>query len=509
MPASNRAGFPRKEIVVNQFIILTPNDNVGVALAEIPAGTALDVGGGLVLKEAIRQGHKFSLRDIAKDDDVIKYGLPIGHATVDIPAGGWVHVQNLKTNLAGEGEYAYVPEPVEAPSLPAPTFMGYRRANGGVGIRNEVWIIPAVGCVNHLAENLAKQANADRPEGVGEVVAFPHPFGCSQLGDDHETTRVILADLACHPNAGAILCVGLGCENNVMAKFRELIESRPGANSRIDYMVAQDEDDEEEAGMAKLRRLMVEAAGDRRVPVPVSELCVGMKCGGSDGLSGVTANPLIGCFADWLVDRGGKVILTEVPEMFGAETPLLNRAIDRDVFDRGVDMIKDFKRYYKEHNQPIYENPSPGNKDGGISTLEDKSLGCTQKGGHRSVVDILAYGETVRKPGVTLLSGPGNDLVSVTALSAAGAHLVLFSTGRGTPLGGAVPVIKVSTNSALAAKKPHWIDFDAGRLVSGESMETLVERFAETIVTTASGAKTRSEERGLHDMAIFKNGVTL
>ncbi|MCD8140199.1 MAG: altronate dehydratase family protein [Planctomycetaceae bacterium] len=497
---------------MSQSIVLTPGDNVGVALGPIPAGTKVHLadGGVVVVTEAIAQGHKFALRPIASGADVIKYGLPIGHATADIAAGAWVHTHNTKTNLSGELDYVYTPAPaIAGAETTVPTFMGYRRPNGKVGIRNEVWVIPTVGCVNYLTETLAKLANEERPDGVGAVVAFPHNYGCSQMGDDHEATRTILADLARHPNAAAVLCVGLGCENNVMSQFRELIESDPSYNRNIDYMIAQEEGDEEAAGMEKLRRLMAAAASFAREPVPVSELVVGLKCGGSDGLSGVTANPLLGRFADWLVDRGGRIVLSEVPEMFGAERPLLDRAVSREVFDKGVRMINDFKRFYADHNQPIYENPSPGNKDGGITTLEDKSLGCTQKAGSRPVVDVLGYGEVVKVPGVSLLSGPGNDLVAVTALVASGAHIVMFTTGRGTPLGSPAPVIKVATNTALATKKPHWIDFDAGTLVAGESMDSLLERYARLVVETASGKKTRSEEKNMRDFAIFKTGVTL
>lgn len=495
---------------MSQYIVLSQLDTVGVALADLKAGTVIDAGGKVTLCDDIPRGHKFALRPIAKGENIVKYGLPIGHAVAPIAAGAWVHTQNAKTNLSGELEYVYDATPPEPrPAAVDKTFMGYRRPNGKVGIRNEIWVVPTVGCVNHLAESLARQANAERPDGVELVVAFPHSYGCSQMGEDHEATRAILADLTRHPNAAGVLCVGLGCENNTMASFRELVESHADRNPNIDYMIAQDELDEEAVGMEKLRRLMNAGARCRREPVPVSELCVGLKCGGSDGLSGVTANPLIGRFADWLADRGGKVVLSEVPEMFGAEQPLLNRAVDRAVFAKGVAMINDFKRFYSDHDQPIYENPSPGNKKGGITTLEDKSLGCTQKAGSRPVVDVVAYGQTVSKPGVTLLAGPGNDIIAVTALAAAGAHLILFSTGRGTPLGAPAPVVKVSSNSELAERKRHWIDFDAGKLVSGESMDAMLERFVAMILETASGKQTRSEEKGLHDFSLFKTGVTL
>ncbi len=495
---------------MSSFIVLRSEDNVAVALKPIAAGTTLDINGGLVMKENVPAGHKFSTRDIENGGMVLKYGTPIGHAIAAIPTGSWVHVHNVKTNLAGEEEYQYKPTgPSGARVADIPTFDGFRRSSGKAGIRNEVWVIPTVGCVNWLVERLARDANAIRPDGVELVVAFPHPFGCSQLGEDHENTRIILANLARHPNAGAVLFIGLGCENNIMKDFKTLVESHPDRSPHIRYMIAQEELDEYEAGMTIMRDLMQTASKAKREKIPVSELIVGMKCGASDGLSGVTANPLLGGFSDWLVDRGGCSVLTEVPEMFGAERSLLNRAVDQNVFQRGVDMVNDFKKYFIRYDQTIYENPSPGNKEGGITTLEDKSIGCTQKGGTRPVVDVIPYGGMVTKKGVTLLSGPGNDIVSVSVMAAAGAHMVLFSTGRGNPLGSPVPVVKVSSNHDLATRKPHWIDFDASPLASGTPMDQLVEQFAALILATASGQQTKSEIHGFHDFTIFKDGVTL
>lgn len=500
-----------KGIAKMKYTQLNPIDNVAVALESLSKGEKIDLAGGFILPNDVPGGHKFALAAIAAGGDIIKYGVPIGHAVNPVAQGEWVHVHNVKTNLAGEVEYQYQPTPSTKMDVKEniPTFMGYRRQNGKVGIRNEVWIIPTVGCVNRLAERLAEKANAQGlPEGVGPAVAFPHPHGCSQLSTDHENTRRMLANLALHPNAGGVLFVGLGCENNTITEFRQLVESHADRNPNISYMVAQDEEDEFAAGLTAIKNLAAKAAVKRET-VPVSELKIGMKCGGSDGLSGITANPLIGMFSDWLVDRGGSTVLTEVPEMFGAEKSLLNRAVDEEVFQRGVDMINDFKQYFQRYGQTIYENPSPGNKAGGITTLEDKSNGCTQKGGSRPIVDVLPYGGVLRKAGVTLLAGPGNDIVTVSALAAAGAHLVLFSTGRGTPLGGPAPVIKLSTNADLAKRKPGWIDFDASPLAAGEEKKSVLERFVALIVETASGKQTKAELQNSHDFAIFKDGVTL
>jgi altronate hydrolase len=494
------------------FIRLDPRDNVAVALRPLNQGQAFKLGDiSVTLAEPVACGHKFALRALAEGENVIKFGEPIGHATKAISAGGWVHVHNLKTNLAGTETYSY--NPVTPPPISAPgefTFDSFVRSNGDVGIRNELWIIPTVGCVNEIAEALAREFQAQLPPGgaIEGVYAFKHPYGCSQLGEDHENTQKILAGLARHPNAGGVLIVGLGCENNTMESFRKVLgDADP---QRYRFMVTQLVENEMEAGMELLAQLAEAASKCRRQPVPASKLRVGLKCGGSDGFSGITANPLVGRFSDLLVARGGSTVLTEVPEMFGAETLFMNRCPSRELFEQCVGMINGFKEYFLRHNQVVYENPSPGNKDGGISTLEEKSLGCTQKGGTSLVADVLPYGGQLRRPGLTFLSGPGNDIVATTVLAAAGTHLVLFTTGRGTPLGGPVPTVKISTNSDLARRKPRWIDFDAGRLLDGAAMENLANEFFAQVLEYASGRRrTRAEINGFREIAIFKGGVTL
>ncbi len=448
--------------------------------------------------EVREDGHKYARRTIAAGENVIKYGMPIGHATQAIAPGEHVHVHNCATNLGGAETYTWEP-PAEtaAPAAPAevPTFMGYRRADGRVGVRNEVWIVPTVGCVNALSERLAAYGNA---KGGPTCVALAHPYGCSQLGADHETTANLLAALCRHPNAGGVLVVALGCGNNTLETFLP----RLGRTDGVRVMRAQDPGDEFARGCALLDELLAETARARREPVPASELVVGLKCGGSDGFSGLTANPLVGRFSDWLVARGGATVLTEVPEMFGAETLLMRRCRDRTTFEKCVKMINSFKAYYEAHGEPCCENPSPGNKAGGITTLEDKSLGCVQKGGSSPVVDVLDYGECVKAKGLTLLTGPGNDLVASTVLAAAGCTLVLFTTGRGTPFGTVVPTLKIATNATLAAAKPHWIDWDA--MTNGD-----VEAFAAKVLAIASGARARNEVENARGIAIFKDGVTL
>jgi len=532
---------------MKEFLQINPLDTVAVALRPLPG---------------IPAGHKFALREIAEGEDVIKYGYPIGHALRAIAKGELVDHHNVKTNLSGTLDYSGIRPLAQDVSSARPArsgdeafFQGFVRPDGQVGIRNDIWVIPTVGCVNgicrqivdktlsllprkgeglasldsctqttSLGENNISASShvgnpnnapaAPLPDGRGSGVGlyyFPHNYGCSQLGDDHENTRKILRDMVLHPNAGGVLVVGLGCENNQPRDFEALLGDYD--RSRIRFLVCQEvEGDEVEVGAAIVKELYEQAQTDERVQVPLSKLRVGLKCGGSDGFSGITANPLLGAFSDWLCkEQGGTAILTEVPEMFGAETILMRRAVSDEVLRQTISLINNFKDYFLSHGQPVGENPSPGNKAGGISTLEEKALGCTQKAGTAPVVGVLEYGETLnaRESGLHLLSAPGNDLVASTALAAAGCQLVLFTTGRGTPFSTFVPTVKVSTNSDLARRKPEWIDFDAGVLLEDVSMDDLLQRFIAFIVDVASGLTTTAERHGNAEFAIFKTGVTL
>ncbi len=491
------------------FIKIHPLDNVAIALEPVQVGTSHQIGGiSVTVSQSVPQGHKLALTDIPKDADVIKYGVPIGHATNDIKCGEHVHTHNLKTNLSGKLEYSYNPAlPRVTPHKPE-SFQGFRRKNGKAGVRNEVWIIPTVGCVNSVAQIMSQRGQSLLRGSVEGLYSFPHPYGCSQLGDDHEMTKKALAGLINHPNAGAVLVLGLGCENNTVSGMQELLGH--GDTERVKFLICQEHEDEIGAALELLKELINYASTFEREGLLASELIIGLKCGGSDGFSGITANPLVGAFSDRLTAEGGTAILTEVPEMFGAETQLMSRCADSGVFDETVKLINDFKDYYSRHGQPVYENPSPGNKDGGITTLEEKSLGCTQKGGSAVVTDVLAYGQSVKTTGLNLLESPGNDLVASTALAVCGAQIVLFTTGRGTPFGAPVPTVKISSNSDLASRKHGWIDFDAGRLLSGVSMEELSEELYRYVLKLASGdTQTRTEQQGLREIAIFKNGVTL
>ena len=484
-----------------------PDDDVAVALRPLEPGEQIDVAGvSATLRDSIGYGHKFALHDIEKGSAVRKLGWPIGEATQPIRAGEHVHTHNVKTSLEGVEEYRF--EPLSAAALPNSDaqFCGYRRADGRVGTRNEIWILPTVGCVARTADRIAGQANSRRPEGVDGVYAFAHPHGCSQLGDDLGGTRAVLAALACHPNAGGVLLVGLGCESNQLDSLIALIpeELRNGVRT----LRAQSEEDETEVGLALVDELMGKASKAKREPVQLSELVLGLKCGGSDGFSGLTANPLVGRMCDLVVGSGGAAVLTEIPEIFGAERLLMARARDRATFDEIVAVTNDFKRYFLEHGQPVSENPSPGNIAGGITTLEEKSLGAVQKAGRAPVSDVLRYGERVRRSGLSLLEAPGNDAVSSTALAAAGATVILFTTGRGTPLGFPVPTVKIASNSDLAARKRNWIDFDGGRVVN-EGFEGAGEELLEAITRIASGQPTAAERNEEREIAIWKRGVTL
>lgn len=449
--------------------------------------------------EVRENGHKYALRDIKKGENVIKYGSPIGHAICDIKAAEHVHTHNLKTNLSAGLEYTYSYKDYGIKRISSSlTFYGYERENGDVGIRNEIWIVNTVGCVNKVAQRIAEKTG---------VKCFSHPYGCSQLGDDHRITQKILCGMINHPNAGAVLVLGLGCENNNISEMKAALGEYD--SKRVRFLNCQDVEDEISEGIKIVNELKEYISTFERKKISISRLKIGLKCGGSDGYSGISANPLVGRLCDRIVSYGGSCVLTEVPEMFGAEHLLMERCESYEVFLKTVKLINSFKEYFIRHGQVVYENPSPGNKEGGITTLEEKSLGCVQKGGISPVVDVLDYGERVVKNGLSLLNGPGNDIVAVTNLMASGAHMILFTTGRGTPLGAPVPTVKISTNNALATKKKSWIDFDASPILCGKSIDLMADELMEYVISVASGEETRNEINGFSEISIFKDGVTL
>lgn len=494
---------------MRDYIRINKEDNVVVALKDLKKSSTLKIDKfEVVLKEDVLRGHKIAIKNINKGENIIKYGQPIGHAINNIDRGEWIHTHNIKTNLDGILDYTYSPLDVNI-NIPKDklTFKGYKREDGNIGIRNELWIIPTVGCVNGIGEKILNEFICKaNPQNLDGIQIFKHNYGCSQLGEDHANTQAILSDMVSHPNAGGVLILGLGCENNNIQVFSKKLGKYD--HKRVRFLQAQEVEDEISEGVNLLKELYENMQKDKREQVPLSKLKVGLKCGGSDGLSGITANPLIGKFSDFIIAQGGTTILTEVPEMFGAETILMNRCINKDVFNRTVRLVNDFKNYFLKYNQPIYENPSPGNKKGGITTLEDKSLGCIQKGGIAPVVDVLKYGERIKANGLNLLSSPGNDLVATTALAASGCQMVLFSTGRGTPFGSFVPTIKICSNSELYIKKPNWIDFNAGNLLN-EDIEDELELFIKFIIRVASGKFVNNEKNKFKEISIFKTGVTL
>ncbi len=500
---------------MSKYLKINEKDNVVVCLEAVKAGDEIALSDGSVIKarEDIPSGHKMSVKEIRHDQEVIKYGFPIGRVTENTEPGSWIHTHNTKTKLDGILQYEYRPDAedisgkLKMMGKEKSFFHGYVRDDGRVGIRNEIWIIPTVGCVNNIATALAKEGNHMVKGSIDEVVAFTHNYGCSQTGDDQEYTRTILSDLIKHPNAGGVLVVGLGCENSNIDVLKPYLGNFD--ENRIKFLVCQESDDEMEDGIKLLQEIIDAASGDRREKVSTSKLVIGLKCGGSDGFSGITANPLVGRISDMTIRRGGTSILTEVPEMFGAETLLMNRCKDKNTFNDTVDMINNFKEYFTKLGEPIYENPSPGNKAGGITTLEDKSLGCTQKSGSFPVMNVLDYGEVTDTTGLNLLCAPGNDLCAATALAASGAQIVLFTTGRGTPFACPVPTLKISSNNRIRDKKNNWIDFSAGDILEGKSFDELANELFDMILNAASGEKLKSEIAGFHDMAIWKRGVTL
>lgn len=499
----------RNEENMQDFIKINKEDKVAVALKPLEKGSCLNVDGQTVtLLEDIPQGHKFALCDMKAGEPVIKYGASIGNAKEDIFAGSWIHVHNIKTSLGDVLDYEYKPVKFGELSGKTAVFKGYKRPDGTVGVRNELWILPTVGCVNSVAKAIEQEAKKRFPLGnVEDIVAFAHPYGCSQMGDDQENTRKVFADIIHHPNAGGVLVLGLGCENCNIPVLMDYIGEYD--ESRVKFLQCQEFEDEVEEALKQLEELYNQANQCVREDCDASELIIGMKCGGSDGLSGITANPVVGAFSDLLIVQGGTTILTEVPEMFGAETILMNRCKNEEIFEKTVHLINDFKNYFTSHNQTIYENPSPGNKKGGISTLEDKSLGCTQKSGSAPVVGVLEYAERVKEKGLNLLSAPGNDLVAATGLAVSGAQIVLFTTGRGTPFASLVPTVKISSNSKLSKFKADWIDFNAGEMVETKTKEEMAQELFDYVIRVASGEKVKSEVAGYHDIAIFKQGVTL
>ena len=497
---------------MERYVKINSADNVAVVVAEdgLQRGDRVVVDGcEIELRNDIAQGHKFALCDMAAGERVVKYGYPIGHLTVAAKAGEWVHSHNLATDLDENLEYGYTPQhyDIAIESDAELCVDGYLRKSGQMGIRNELWVIPTVGCVNGQASEIVERIKRECDcSHIDDVRAYTHSYGCSQLGDDHSNTQKALAAMVRHPNAGGVLVLGLGCENNQIASLKEVIGEWD--DDRVRFLVAQEVEDEVEEGLRLCRELVEKMREDRREKLPLSLLRVGLKCGGSDGLSGITANPLVGEFSDWLIAQGGTTILTEVPEMFGAETILMNRAADGEVFADTVRLINNFKEYFRSCGQPIYENPSPGNKEGGITTLEEKSLGCVQKGGRQPVVDVLGYGDRVKRQGLNLLNASGNDLVASSALALSGCQMILFTTGRGTPFGSVVPTVKIATNSHLAEFKSRWIDFNAGDMLSGDSSAVL-QSLCSQVLAIASGKRVKHETTGHKELTIFKSGVTL
>ncbi len=492
---------------MNKTIIINENDNVAVALTNLTKG---EVYNDVTLLEDITQGHKFALKDFKKGENIIKYGYPIGRATSDIKKGEHVHEHNVETNLSGELEYKFSGDFKDNFKINSDQKVRvFKRKFNKYGIRNNLLIVPMVGCVNSMAElikeKFIKEVDTSK---IDDVIVTKHPFGCSQLGDDFENTVKTLQAIVKHPNNGGVLVFALGCENNQLDAFKATLGEYD--TERVRFLKAQDVENEVEEGVKLLKDLYSNMIKDERVEAPISVINIGLKCGGSDGFSGISANPLVGMMSDYMVKEGGTTVLSEVPEMFGAEQILMARSKDEETFNKIVHLINGFKEYYAAHNQVCYENPSPGNRAGGITTLEDKSLGCVQKAGTSQVNDVLYLGDELKETGLNLLNGPGNDLMACTNLACIGCHVILFTTGRGTPFGTFIPTLKIATNTPLATKKANWIDFNAGQIVDGISKEEVFNNFKNLIISVINGEKkAKNEENSFEEISIFKDGVTL
>lgn len=496
-------------------IKLYPQDTVALATSELKKGQTVTVDGETItLLDDIPNAHKIALKDFETGEAVRKYDNIIGYASKPIKKGEWIHSHNEVTGLGKSKEYTYDFNPISIfPGESDKTFMGYDRADGGAGIRNHLAIISTVFCANGPLRKLARMAEAKYPatENFDGIIAFDQEFGCSQTGKDLVTTCKIIAGIAKNANFGGVLLVSNGCEMAIPSVLEQYMGDYD--KKRIRTLTLQEVEDEFTAGMELIDEIMEEMKDDKRTPININRLHIAMNCGGSDGYSGITANTLLGTLCDTLVKEGAIMNMTEVPEMMGAEHILMNRAADKSIFDDIVKMMYDYDAYFARYGEKAADNPTQGNKAGGLTTLEEKSLGCIQKGGHCAVMEVLEYGERATKNGFVLVSGPGNDLAGVSGQIAAGAVLTIFTTGRGTPCGFAGPTFRLASNTALATRKSNWIDYDAGRLLTAktpEEVEALNKELYDAIMATVNGQyRTRTEENGYYILGALKDGVTL
>ncbi len=502
---------------LQKLLQLHPTDNVAVARVQVAAGEEIQLGPVVVrVSEPIAAGHKVAIRPIAAGEAILKYGQRIGLAGTHIDVGSWVHVHNVNAARL-ETEYEYCNELIE-PSKPAEsrTFMGFRRADGKVGTRNYVALISTVNCsattARYVAMELAKSDLRDFPN-VDGVIPLVHKGGCafSFGGEDHQQLNRTLAGFARHPNIAARLILGLGCETAQAGHLQSdhgLMQLGGPSASRSNGPLPMVLNIQEVGGVRKtvdravgvLRDLLVQANDVRREPIPVSELLVGLECGGSDGASGITANPALGYASDLMVAHGGTAILSEIPEVYGAEQLLTRRSISREVADALLDRIHWWEDYAQRHHASIDNNPSYGNKQGGLTTIFEKSLGAVAKGGTSPLRAVYKYAEPVTERGFVLMDTPGYDPASVTGMVAGGAQVIVFTTGRGSCFGcKPAPTIKVATNTPMFNRMREDMDINAGTILEGATVEDVGREIFEMIIATASGRQTLSEAQGIGD----------
>jgi altronate dehydratase len=488
----------------SRMLTLHPQDNIAVALADIPAGE-IDSATGVKVLQSVKQGHKIAIAAIGAGQNVLRYGQTIGQATADIVAGEHVHVQNL-----GMGEhtndYAHATEAKPLTAIPdVRTFNGYHRADGSVGTRNYLGILTSVNCSGSVAKFIAEAAEKsgllDAFPNIDGIVPITHGTGCGMSGENegYETLFRTLSGYAQHPNFGGILLIGLGCE---VMQVSDLVGGRAiRADGALRYMTIQHEGGTRKTiqkGLAELRSIAQLANTATRQPAPVSHLTVGMQCGGSDGYSGITANPALGVASDLLVRHGGTTILSETSEIYGAEHLLTRRAATVAVGEKLIARVRWWEDYTARNHGEMDNNPSPGNKRGGLTTILEKSLGAVAKSGSAPLTDVYLFGEKIDKKGFVFMDSPGFDPCSVTGQIASGANLIVFTTGRGSVSGFMpTPCIKIATNSEMYARMSDDMDINCGDIVSdGATLSDKGRDIFEMFIAIASGGQTKSEELG-------------
>ncbi len=509
--------LPGRSRRVEDLILLSPDDNIGVARRDLRCGLQITTPRGVIaLQESIPMGHKAALCGIPRGGSVYKYAQVIGRARRPIECGEWVHVHNLEL-AHGQGTLEYAVESPRPPELPdglPRMFLGYRRGDGRVGTRNHVVVVPTSNCSSHVCERIAEEVRKEAEDGVDGVFAVPHTDGCAQhTGPDIEQLERTLKGIIAHPNVCAALVVALGCEVNSLTRYcgpgMETIYGKPAA--ALEIQASGGTVKAVAAGVAKVHSLVEAAASCPRTEEPVGHLTIGLNCGGSDAFSGISANPALGYASDLLVGAGGTVVLAETPEIYGAEQVLTRRAADIKTGKELVRIIERYCEYAARFGATMDSNPAPGNLRGGITNIVEKSLGAVMKGGTTTLNGVIDYAERIAGKGLIVMDTPGYDPVSITGLAAGGCNLIAFTTGRGSGIGfPIVPVLKIASNSRIFRLMADNMDVNAGDILDGNSdiREKGIEIYRQ-IVRAASGERTRSEILGHREFAPWRIGPVM